>query len=54
MEKENQTAKHFVLQLGSLITLYLSIGFLLVLLFSIINLIYPDAAEGYWRLETGI
>lgn len=49
---ENNTAKHFVLQLGSLITLYLSISFLLVLLFNIINLIYPDAVEGYWEIES--
>ncbi len=48
---ENHTAKHFVLQLGSLITLYLSIGFLLVLLFSIINLLYPDPIEGYYGAE---
>lgn len=48
---ENHTAKHFVLQLGSLITLYLSIGFLLVLLFNIINLIYPDAVDSYWQIE---
>jgi Domain of unknown function (DUF5671) len=49
---ENNTAKHFVLQLGSIITLYLSISFLLVLLFSVINLIYPDAAERYWEIES--
>lgn len=48
---ENNTAKHFVLQLGSLITLYLSISFLLVLLFSIINLLYPDAVENYYQIE---
>lgn len=48
---ENNTAKHFVLQLGSLITLYLSIAFLLVLLFNIINLLYPDALEGYYQIE---
>lgn len=49
---ENNTAKHFVLQLGSLITLYLSLSFLLVLLFSIINLIYPDATEAYYQIES--
>lgn len=48
---ENNTAKHFVLQLGSLITLYLSIAFLLVLLFNIINLLYPDAVDSYWQIE---
>lgn len=48
---ENNTAKHFVLQLGSIITLYLSVSFLLVLLFSVINLSIPDAAEGYWAIE---
>ena len=49
---ENHTAKHFVLQLGSLITLYLSVSFLLVLLFAIINLLFPDAAEGYYVVES--
>jgi len=49
---ENNTAKHFVLQLGSIITLYLSISFLLVLLFSIINLAIPDATESYWQIES--
>lgn len=49
---ENNTAKHFVLQLGSIITLYLSISFLLVLLFSIINLAFPDAVESYWQIES--
>ena len=49
---ENHTAKHFVLQLGSLVSLYLSVSFLLVLLFGLINLLYPDAAEGYWAAES--
>jgi Domain of unknown function (DUF5671) len=49
---ENHTAKHFVLQLGSLVSLYLSVSFLVVLLFGLINLIYPDAAEGYWAAES--
>ena len=49
---ENNTAKHFVLQLGSLITLYLSIAFLLVLLYGIINLLYPDAVESYYQIES--
>jgi hypothetical protein len=49
---ENHTAKHFVLQLGSLITLYLSVSFLLVLLFAVINLIFPDATEYYYDIES--
>lgn len=49
---ENQTPKHFVLQLGSLISLYISLGFLLALLFGIINLKFPDATEGYWAIES--
>jgi hypothetical protein len=49
---ENKTAKHFVLQLGSLVTLYLSIAFLIVLVFNIINLFYPDATQGYWEVES--
>lgn len=48
---ENQTAKHFVLQLGSLASLYLSLSFLLVLVFGLINIMFPDAADGYWQTE---
>ncbi len=49
---ENHTAKHFVLQLGSLVSLYLSLGFLLTLLFSIINIMFPDAIDNYWAIES--
>jgi len=48
---ENHTAKHFVLQLGSLASLYLSLSFLLVLLFGLINLLFPDAADTVWEAE---
>lgn len=48
---ENHTAKNFALQLGSLASLYLSLSFLVVLLFGIINILYPDAASGYWMVE---
>jgi hypothetical protein len=49
---ENNTAKHTVLQLGSLVTLYLSVSFLVVLLFSVINLMFPDATDSYWQIES--
>jgi hypothetical protein len=49
---ENHTAKHFVLQLGSLVSLYLSLGFLLTLLFGIINIMFPDATSDYWTIES--
>lgn len=49
---ENHTAKHFVLQLGSLVSLYLSLGFLLTLLFGIINILFPDAANDYWMIDS--
>ncbi len=48
---ENHSAKHFVLQLGSLASLYLSLSFLLVLIFGLVNLTFPDAAEGIWAIE---
>jgi len=48
----NHTAKHFVLQLGSLIALYLSLAFFLVLTFGFINLRFPDATDGPWQLES--
>ncbi|MBY0309825.1 hypothetical protein K2Q16_01630 [Patescibacteria group bacterium] len=46
------TAKHFALQLGSLISLYLSVSFLLVLLFGIINIRFPDEAFDYYSFES--
>ena len=45
------TAKNFALQLGSLITLYISIGSLISLLFGVITIQYPDVAQGYWEAE---
>lgn len=50
----NQTPLHFSLQLGALISLYLSVSFLLVLLFGLINLAFPDASEGYYALESSV
>jgi|AntRauTorckE6833_2_1112554.scaffolds.fasta_scaffold01860_3 hypothetical protein len=49
---ENHTAKHFVLQLGSLASLYLSLSFLTLLLFSLINILLPDAADSVWQYES--
>jgi len=48
----NHTAKHFVLQLGSLISLYLSLAFFLVLSFGFINLLFPDALDSVWQMES--
>jgi Domain of unknown function (DUF5671) len=48
---ENHTAKNFALQLGSLASLYISLSFLIVLIFGIINILYPDAASDYWMVE---
>lgn len=49
---ESNTARNFALQLGALASLYLSLSFLLVLLFGIINLAFPDATEGYWQVSS--
>jgi hypothetical protein len=46
------TPKNFVLQLGSLISLYVSITALIMLAFGVINVTYPDAAEGAWQYES--
>lgn len=47
---EQHTPKQFVLQLGSLVSLYLSLTFLLVLLFGVINILLPDVSvEDYWQ-----
>lgn len=46
------TAKNFALQLGSLITLYVSISALIMLLFGVITVQYPDPANGVWEYES--
>lgn len=46
------TPRNFALQLGALISLYLSISFFLVLLFGIINTIFPDAADTQWSTRS--
>jgi Domain of unknown function (DUF5671) len=46
------TPRNIVLQLGALITLYLSASFLLTLVFGLVNLAYPDAADSYWSIES--
>ncbi len=48
----NTTARNFALQLGALASLYLSLAFLLVLLFGVINLTFPDATDQYWNIES--
>lgn len=46
------TAKNFALQLGSLISLYVSISALTVLLFGIITILYPDTAQNSWEYQS--
>lgn len=46
---EHNNAKHFALQLGALITLFVSIGSLISLLFGVITLAYPDALNGWYE-----
>lgn len=45
---EQNTARNFVLQLGSLITLYVSLTAVLMIVFSVINVLYPDVASYAW------
>ncbi len=44
------TPKHFVLQLGALLALYTTLVALITLLFSVINLAFPDAADYYYNI----
>jgi hypothetical protein len=46
------SAKHFSIQLGAMIALYVSLGALIVLLFSTINLIYPDPLNQPWENDS--
>ena len=45
-------AKSFVMQLAALATLFVSLPAFITLLFSIINLQFPDAADNYWQVES--
>ncbi len=45
-------AKSFVLQLAALATLFVSLPAFITLIFSIINLQFPDAADNYWQIES--
>jgi hypothetical protein len=46
------TPRNVVLQVGSLIALYLSASFLLTLVFGLINIAYPSATDSYWEIES--
>jgi Domain of unknown function (DUF5671) len=46
------TPRNVVLQVGSLISLYLSASFLLTLVFGLINISYPSATDSYWEIES--
>jgi hypothetical protein len=48
---EQHNAKHFALQLGALITLYISLGSLISLLFGVITIALPDPLDGVWVYE---
>ncbi len=48
---EHKTPQRVVLQLGAMIAMYVSVSFLLTLLFGIINSVYPDDADTYWNIE---
>ena len=49
---ETNTARNFALQLGSLIALYVSLSALIAVIFGVINITYPDQAEGYWAYDS--
>lgn len=46
------TSKNFVLQLGALVSLYVSLSALVAIMFGVINITFPDAAENYWAYES--
>lgn len=50
--QNTHTARNFALQLGSLITLYVSLTALISLIFGIINIAFPDEIAGYWAVES--
>ncbi len=48
----NNTARNFAVQLGSLITLYVSLVATIFIIFGVINVLFPDAASGYWEYDS--
>lgn len=46
------TPKNFALQLGALVTMYVSIGSLIALLCGVITILFPDAAENYYAASS--
>lgn len=46
------TAKNFALQLGALISLYISLGSLISLIFGLITIGFPSQADMYWEVES--
>lgn len=44
--------KHFAIQLGALIALYVSITALLVVIFNVVNVKFPDAAESWYAPQS--
>ncbi len=47
---ETNNAKSFALQLGALITLFVSVGSLISLLFGVITIVIPDALGGWYEV----
>lgn len=47
----SETPRNFALQLGALTALYASIAALITLLFSVVTIALPDAAESYWQAD---
>lgn len=46
------TPRNVVVQVGSLIALYLSASFLLTLVFGLITIAYPSETDSYWEIES--
>jgi len=46
------TPRNVIVQVGSLITLYLSASFLLTLVFGLITIAYPSEIDRYWEIQS--
>lgn len=46
------TARNFVLQLGSLVALYVSLSAVIAVIFGVINIAFPDEAVGFYEAES--
>ena len=52
MNNSNNTARNFALQLGSLITLYVTLTAVIIVIFGVVDILRPDPASSSWEYDS--